>query len=516
MNEVKAAKHLGQHFLRDETVIARLLAVINAQAGERILEIGPGLGALTLPLLRQTGALTAVEYDPRVLAPLAKKAAPLGTLHLIHADILDINFGEVLAKQLQPLVGESRGGVHPHPAAAKSFTAHRVRLGVPQEAETITAPHSPAEMPPPPVGEGWGGGSKQPAPATSTPPSPCGGGDGSRVRPHTADAEPSAKMPPPSEQLPPPVGEGWGSKQPAPATNIPPSPRGGGDGGGVSPHTATTESSAKIPPPLRSGGGLGRGCENPRSDDTNVGHKYPTNETHTVPSFLADIPPSPCGGGGGGHPRKRHPPFSWEPGGGVSPHTAAAESPTNLPPPPVGEGWGGGSKQPVPATEKLRLVGNLPYNLSSPILFHCLAQRQHIHDMHYMLQKEVVDRITAAPGSKTYGRLSLMAQLWCETTALFDIPPDAFDPPPKVESAVVRLVPRAAPAWQIDDLATFDETVRLAFAQRRKMLRKTFAHWMSADTLAALAIDPTARAETLDGAAFARLANARYQQERQK
>ena len=108
-----------------------------------------------------------------------------------------------------------------------------------------------------------------------------------------------------------------------------------------------------------------------------------------------------------------------------------------------------------------------------------------------------------------------MAQLWCETTALFDIPPDAFDPPPKVDSAVVRLVPRPAPAWQIDNLATFEETVRLAFAQRRKMLRKTFAHWMSESELEALDIDPTARAETLDGAAFARLANARYQQERQ-
>ena len=222
--------------------------------------------------------------------------------------------------------------------------------------------------------------------------------------------------------------------------------------------------------------------------------------------------------------------------GGVHPHTAAAESPTDSPPPPQndtplppwgrGQGWclsaypvvESGNDQPAATTEapqKLRLVGNLPYNLSSPILFHCLAQRQHIHDMHYMLQKEVVDRITAAPGSKTYGRLSLMAQLWCETTALFDIPPDAFDPPPKVDSAVVRLVPRPAPAWQIDDLATFDETVRLAFAQRRKMLRKTFAHWMNAAALEALDIDPTARAETLDGAAFARLANARYQQERQ-
>lgn len=354
MNEVKAAKHLGQHFLRDEAVIARLLAVINAKAGEAILEIGPGLGALTLPLLRQIGALTAVEYDPRVLAPLAKKAATLGTLHLIHADILTIDFGELLAKQ-----------------------------------------------PPPPVGEGRGGGSDQPASATSTPPSPHAGRAGSGVHPHTAAAESPTDSPPP-----------------------------------------------------------------------------PQNDT----------PLPPWGRGRG-----------W-----------------GLPAHPVVES---GNDQPAATTEapqKLRLVGNLPYNLSSPILFHCLAQRQHIHDMHYMLQKEVVDRITAAPGSKTYGRLSLMAQLWCETTALFDIPPDAFDPPPKVDSAVVRLVPRAAPAWQIDDLATFEETVRLAFAQRRKMLRKTFAHWMNAAALEALDIDPTARAETLDGAAYARLANARYQQERQQ
>lgn len=185
MNEVKAAKHLGQHFLRDEAVIARLLAVINAKAGEAILEIGPGLGALTLPLLRQIGALTAVEYDPRVLAPLAKKAATLGTLHLIHADILTIDFGELLAKQPPPPVGEGRGGgsdqpasatstpsspraggagsgVHPHTAAAESAATHRVRLGAPQAAEIITAPHSPTDLPPPPQsGGGLGRGCTQ-------------------------------------------------------------------------------------------------------------------------------------------------------------------------------------------------------------------------------------------------------------------------------------------------------------------------------------------------------------------
>ena len=397
MNEVKAAKHLGQHFLRDEAVIARLLAVINAKAGEAILEIGPGLGALTLPLLRQIGALTAVEYDPRVLAPLAKKAATLGALNLIHADILNIDFGEVLA----------------------------------------------ADSLPPPVGEGSGGGSEHPASAPESPPSPCGGGAGGGVRPHPANAELPTDAKKPLSL--------WDTQRSREARD-----RGWGEG------------------------------------EKSEGSEHPASAPESLPS--------PSGG---------------EAGGGVHPHTTAAKSPTDLPPPPVGEGWGGGSKHPAPATKKLRLVGNLPYNLSSPILFHCLAQRQHIHDMHYMLQKEVVDRITAAPGSKTYGRLSLMAQLWCETTALFDIPPDAFDPPPKVDSAVVRLVPRVAPAWQIDDLATFEETVRLAFAQRRKMLRKTFAHWMSAAALEALDIDPTARAETLDGAAFARLANARYQQERQ-
>ena len=389
MNEVKAAKHLGQHFLRDEAVIARLLAVINAKAGEAILEIGPGLGALTLPLLRQTGAMTAVEYDPRVLAPLTKKAATLGALHLIHADILTINFGELLAADsLPPPVGEGRGGFHPHTTVAESSTDAKKPLSLWER--------------------GWGEGeksegSKHPASASESLPSPCGGGAGSGVHPHTAAAESAATH---RVRL--------GAPQAAEII--------------TAPHFPTD-----LPPPPQSGGGLGRGCENLRSDNP----------------------------------------------------------------------------------QKLRLVGNLPYNLSSPILFHCLAQRQHIHDMHYMLQKEVVDRITAAPGSKTYGRLSLMAQLWCETTALFDIPPDAFDPPPKVDSAVVRLVPRAAPAWQIDDLATFEETVRLAFAQRRKMLRKTFAHWMNAAALEALDIDPTARAETLDGAAFARLANARYQQERQ-
>lgn len=259
---IRADKRLGQHFLRDESIIHRLLAAIRPQPGEALLEIGPGLGALTLPLLRETGRLTAIEYDTRLIAPLTTRAAPLGELHLIHADILDVDLGA--------------------------------------------------------------------------------------------------------------------------------------------------------------------------------------------------IPPQP---------------------------------------------------------ERWRLVGNLPYNLSSPILFHCLAARARIADMHFMLQKEVVERITAAPGGKDYGRLSLMMQLWCDTAALFTIPPAAFAPPPKVDSAIVRLVPRGTPAWAIDDEAAFAATVSRAFNQRRKMLRHTFAAWFSPDELAALDIDPTARPETLDGAAYARLANAHYHKE---
>ena len=146
MNEVKAAKHLGQHFLRDEAVIARLLAVINAQAGEHILEIGPGLGALTLPLLRHTGALTAVEYDPRVLAPLAKKAAPLGTLHLIHADILDIHFDDIPP----PPVGEGGGGYSKYLAPATKS------LPPPQDAVASAAGLEQLARS---ARKGWGGGS---------------------------------------------------------------------------------------------------------------------------------------------------------------------------------------------------------------------------------------------------------------------------------------------------------------------------------------------------------------------
>jgi 16S rRNA (adenine1518-N6/adenine1519-N6)-dimethyltransferase len=156
----------------------------------------------------------------------------------------------------------------------------------------------------------------------------------------------------------------------------------------------------------------------------------------------------------------------------------------------------------------LRLVGNLPYNLSSPILFHALDHAAAVRDMHFMLQKEVVDRMAAAPGSKVYGRLSVMLQAWCRVTALFTVGPGAFRPPPKVDSAVVRLVPRDPAEVGIDDPARFSAVVRAAFGQRRKTLRNALQPLCTADEIAGAGIDPTLRAEQLEVADFIRLANA--------
>jgi 16S rRNA (adenine1518-N6/adenine1519-N6)-dimethyltransferase len=159
------------------------------------------------------------------------------------------------------------------------------------------------------------------------------------------------------------------------------------------------------------------------------------------------------------------------------------------------------------AAGKLRLVGNLPYNLSSPILFHALAHAAVVRDMHFMLQKEVVDRMAAVPGSKVYGRLSVMLQASCVVTPLFDVPPGAFRPPPKVDSAVVRLVPRPARETGIADARRFAEVVRAAFGQRRKTLRNALKGVCSETQLQAAGIDPQARAEQLPVVAFVRLAN---------
>jgi 16S rRNA (adenine1518-N6/adenine1519-N6)-dimethyltransferase len=156
---------------------------------------------------------------------------------------------------------------------------------------------------------------------------------------------------------------------------------------------------------------------------------------------------------------------------------------------------------------RIRLVGNLPYNISTPILFHVLEHCLHVRDMHFMLQKEVVDRMAAAPGSKVYGRLSVMLQAVCEVTPLFDVPPQSFNPPPKVDSAVVRLVPRDPAGIGIRDHALFEAVVRDAFAQRRKTLRNALSKQCSAEQLQAVGIKPEIRAEQLPVADFIRLAN---------
>ncbi len=162
----------------------------------------------------------------------------------------------------------------------------------------------------------------------------------------------------------------------------------------------------------------------------------------------------------------------------------------------------------APAGGRVRVVGNLPYNVSTPLLFHLLAQRAAIADMHFMLQREVVDRMAAGPGSGVYGRLSVMIQAYCAVTRLFRVAPGAFRPPPAVESAVVRLVPHVEPVVDAAHAAHFGEIVRRAFSVRRKTLRNGLRGYVDADTIAAAGIDPGIRPEQLHVEDFARLAQA--------
>lgn len=156
----------------------------------------------------------------------------------------------------------------------------------------------------------------------------------------------------------------------------------------------------------------------------------------------------------------------------------------------------------------LRIVGNLPYNISTPLLFHLLESAQCINDMHFMLQKEVVDRMAAGPGNKTYGRLSVMLQVQCQVTALFDIGPGAFDPPPKVNSAFVRLTPYENPLISSDNKTLFAQIVTQAFAQRRKTLRNTLKKLVKPEVFQLANIDPALRAEQISPEEFVQLANA--------
>ena len=160
------------------------------------------------------------------------------------------------------------------------------------------------------------------------------------------------------------------------------------------------------------------------------------------------------------------------------------------------------------AGEKLRVVGNLPYNISTPLLFHLIDQVEAVEDMHFMLQKEVVERMTASPGGGDYGRLSVMIQYHCRAEKLFIVPPGAFFPPPKVESAIVRLVPHAAPPVEVGDEAVFAKLVRQAFAQRRKTLRNNLKGLLDSEAIEAAGIDPAIRPERLTLDQFAALSRA--------
>lgn len=156
---------------------------------------------------------------------------------------------------------------------------------------------------------------------------------------------------------------------------------------------------------------------------------------------------------------------------------------------------------------RLRIVGNLPYYISTPILFHCLRFADAIADMHCMLQKEVVDRMAARPGGKVYGRLSVMLQLACAVEPLLRVAPGAFRPPPEVESAVVRLTSRPAGERPPAGLAaTLDAVVRAAFGQRRKTLANALRGLLTPDAIRAAGIDPRARAETVSPHGFLALA----------
>jgi 16S rRNA (adenine1518-N6/adenine1519-N6)-dimethyltransferase len=152
--------------------------------------------------------------------------------------------------------------------------------------------------------------------------------------------------------------------------------------------------------------------------------------------------------------------------------------------------------------DQFRLVGNLPYNISTPLLFHVMNFTSHISDIHVMLQREVVDRIVAKPNNKTYGRLSVMLQYYCEVERCFLIPPGVFDPVPKVDSALLRLIPKKNRSLNADQEKNLEEIVKLAFGKRRKTLRNNLKPIMTSEQWQNSAIDSQQRAENLSVADF--------------
>ena len=157
--------------------------------------------------------------------------------------------------------------------------------------------------------------------------------------------------------------------------------------------------------------------------------------------------------------------------------------------------------------QKIRVFGNLPYNISTPLMFHLFKFCDIIQDMHFMLQKEVVKRLCAAPNSKAYGRLTIMTQYFCQVMPVLEVPPSAFKPAPKVDSAVVRLIPHQQLPHAVKDLYWLNRVTAQAFNQRRKTLRNALSTLLSPENLTALSIDLNARAENLSIADYARLAD---------
>ena len=157
--------------------------------------------------------------------------------------------------------------------------------------------------------------------------------------------------------------------------------------------------------------------------------------------------------------------------------------------------------------KNMHLVGNLPYNISTPLLFHLADYAENVYDMHFMLQKEVVERMVAEPGDADFGRLSVMLQYRFYMEWLIDVPPESFEPAPKVESAVVRLIPKPAAELNAKNLDKLSQVVLAAFSQRRKMLRNTLKGLLDDAGFAALDIDPTRRAEDIPVEGYVRIAN---------
>ncbi len=156
---------------------------------------------------------------------------------------------------------------------------------------------------------------------------------------------------------------------------------------------------------------------------------------------------------------------------------------------------------------KLRIIGNLPYNISTPLLFHLSQFSEHIVDMHFMLQKEVVERMVGMPATSDYGRLSVMLQYRFDMEYIFSVPAESFHPVPKVESAIVRLIPRHKSSMVAIDEVLFSQIVLAAFSQRRKTLRNTLNQYLKADDFSLLSIDPRLRAENLSVENFVAIAN---------